>query len=225
MNFLIQTDNVMQVEKRAISHASAISDYELLYCSYDDMIYDYNYCPIGSVEFVNKIFDFYNFSLENISYPTELFQFLLRNVYKGTVKEADNNDFIKPIETKLFTGGIKSTLNIEENTPVWISTPVNFISEVRYYIHNNKILGYGRYDPNDNDLMPNVDIIEDAILKFESSPISYSIDFGVLDTGKTALVEVNDAWALGYYKDHFSTKDYAFLIYERWKQIMGIHSH
>ena len=52
-----------------------------------------------------------------------------------------------------------------------------------------------------------------------AAPVSYGIDFGVLASGATALVEVNDGWALGLYGRALSARDYYRLLRTRWDQL------
>jgi ATP-grasp domain, R2K clade family 2 len=46
----------------------------------------------------------------------------------------------------------------------------------------------------------------------------YAIDFGVLSTGETALVEMNDGFALGAYA--IDSQDYTDLICARWTELL-----
>ena len=58
-----------------------------------------------------------------------------------------------------------------------------------------------------------------AIDEFKNSPVSYSLDFGVTDDGKTLLVEANDSHSLGNYGLH--PFQYARIIASRWAQMTG----
>ena len=49
-------------------------------------------------------------------------------------------------------------------------------------------------------------------------PAAYSLDFGVLATGETALIEVNDSIALGAYG--LAHNKYARMIEARWKELL-----
>jgi hypothetical protein len=57
----------------------------------------------------------------------------------------------------------------------------------------------------------------EAIKAFQSGPRAYSLDFGVLRTGETCLVEVNDAYALGHYG--LQSVLYARMIDARWEEL------
>lgn len=47
----------------------------------------------------------------------------------------------------------------------------------------------------------------------------YGIDFGVLDDGRTALVELNDGYALGNYG--LAAEAYLALCIARWEQLVA----
>ena len=52
---------------------------------------------------------------------------------------------------------------------------------------------------------------------FVDSPKAYCIDVGVLSTGETALIEVNDALCIGIYS--MSKELYAELLMTRWNEL------
>lgn len=63
--------------------------------------------------------------------------------------------------------------------------------------------------------------VDNAIDDYENSglaPKAYGIDFGVLDTGETVLIEVNEGYSLGNYG--LDDKDYTELIETRWNEII-----
>jgi hypothetical protein len=51
-------------------------------------------------------------------------------------------------------------------------------------------------------------------------PVSYSLDVGVMEDGRTALVECNDGWALGYYKGDLRPLDYFKMLDARWQELI-----
>ena len=200
--------------------------------------------PIGSVEFIRRAMSIAGLKESPpLSYPEALQPFFRRDVRLGTVGETLSGCFVKPVVTKLFTGFLvprsseitlldehtieqhQVFLSLPKDTQVWISEPVKFISEHRVYIHNSEIVGIGRYDDGEDDSpSPSLETIEEMLGAFERTghaPIAYSIDAGVLTDGSTALVECNDAWALGYYKGTLSPKDYLRMLIARWSQICG----
>ncbi|MDY7014869.1 MAG: ATP-grasp domain-containing protein [Cyanobacteriota bacterium] len=64
-------------------------------------------------------------------------------------------------------------------------------------------------------------VVEDAVCcldKAGESVAGYSLDFGVLETGETALVEMNDGFSLGNYG--LADGKYTDLILARWKELL-----
>ena len=223
MIYLLQSGKIMEEEKR---HITSAIKYPYFFLSYDKLksIEDKeNTIPVGSVEFVKKYCLLNDITLpDNISYPSELKEFLNREVWSGTYNEVKMEQFCKPKNTKSFTGGIRADIEeqVKDNEPVWISDKVCFSSEWRFYILNKKILGYSRYDSGDNEQQPNVKAVEEMISLYLSSPVGYCLDVGVVD-GKTTLVEANDGWSLGYYRwGNMKGEDYIKLITARWLEIV-----
>jgi hypothetical protein len=67
--------------------------------------------------------------------------------------------------------------------------------------------------------------VRDAVAAYQSSgvaPAGYGIDFGVLSTGETALVEVNEGYGLGSYG--LDDAAYADLIIARWCELVRLDS-
>jgi hypothetical protein len=94
-----------------------------------------------------------------LDYPKELRDFYGREIWEGTLQEAkqwplsDGPVFVKPTTQKLFTGlvwhGTKANrltlATYDDDTPVFMSQVVNFISEFRCYILDGKVLDVKRY--------------------------------------------------------------------------------
>lgn len=144
------------------------------------------------------------------SYPEELRKFLYRKVVKTKLQNLHEGftGFVKPFsKLKLFTGFVaKEPSDMHQlsgftrHTEVYISDVVKFISEYRFYVIGRKIKAYGCYDGDEN-IIPDLNIVQDAIKKLVKPPSAFCIDFGVLDSGETALVEYNDGFFLGWYLD------------------------
>jgi hypothetical protein len=193
-----------------------------------------HFTPVGSVDFCKEAMLIQGIQFPNFStYPSALRTYFGRNISAtnvGVIRETQQSIFVKPISTKLFTGFIwpqdgedkEALLSLPDCTMLWCSDVVNFVSEWRYYICNGFILGYGRYDDgDDNAPVPDINIVKSAVIDFENgdAPAGYGLDFGVLDTGETVLVEANDGWALGLYKDSCPPRDYIRLLESRWKEL------
>lgn len=198
--------------------------------------------PIGSVEFVRKAMALAGITEpENISYPEPLRPYLRREVQQRRAGGVLGHWFIKPTTTKAFTGFVFDTcgnpdhlsgydraqynafLELDADTPVWISEPVTWLSEIRYYVIDGEIRGDGRYDDAPDDRpQPERRLVSEmaaAMAEIPGAPVAFGLDVGVLDSGETALIECNDGWALGYYKGSCTRKDYVELLWRRWEQL------
>lgn len=201
--------------------------------------------PVGSVEFVRKAMQLAGISEPgNLSYPEVLQPYLHRRVGQRRAGSVLGHWFIKPVTTKAFTGFVFDTmanpdtldghdrlqynefLMLSPDEMVWISEPVVWESEVRYYVIGDEIRGWGRYDDGpDEAAEPDLSVVAEmvkAMANVEGAPASFTLDVGVLSTGETALIECNDAWAVGYYKGSLNYKDYVLMLWRRWEQLAGM---
>lgn len=227
--FVLQDGDISVCEKRAIRHASMFSKITILHSNANNI--PITATPVGSVEFVQSMMISHGIKIpKHMSYPNCLlnsnFDYFKRKIWEDNIDNVSDATFVKPRHSiKSFTGGIKK--NITEpttDTLVWCSEPVEFLSEWRYYVANGEILGYARYDDSldDNTKEPDLNIVTSAVTVMTDAggPAGYSLDFGVLISGETALVEANDGWALGYYKGTCKQVDYAKLLQVRWAEII-----
>ena len=68
-------------------------------------------------------------------------------------------------------------------------------------------------------IVENSSVVEQMVKDFVSAPSAYCLDVGVLGTGETALVEMNDAFSIGMYEGMESC--YPELLITRWKELTG----
>jgi hypothetical protein len=115
--------------------------------------------------------------------------------------------FVKPADRrKNFTGKVFSSYeefwhlgNIGRGQEVWCAEVVKWRSEFRVYVIDNKIVSVDNY-AGDLNLKIDQVVVESALFAYRNSgeaPAAYGIDFGVLESGETALVEANDGYSLG----------------------------
>jgi hypothetical protein len=168
------------------------------------------------------------------TYPKVLYPFLNRHVEKTTLgeyrirwhKDEDNIPvmFMKPIKQKQFNGRLMLNIldwikvaGLGDDELVYISDPINFITEYRIYIRDNEIL-LGRNYKGDWTKTIDVNVVKEAIKTFSpEAPCAYALDFGLTDDGKTTLVEFNDATSLGNYG--LDALSFAGMIVSRWNEI------
>lgn len=164
-------------------------------------------------------------------YPAELAPWLYRKVWQvprlGDVLTGGlGTVFVRPAKRwKLFTGFVVDQPNpahlygVSRHEPVWCSEVVTFVSEWRVYVVEGCARFIGLSDHGGNrDAKLDLDQVTAALGAFTSAPAAYAIDFGVLDSGETALIEVNDGFSVGAY-DGIPAKDYWDMTATRWHQL------
>jgi hypothetical protein len=106
--------------------------------------------------------------------------------------------------------------------PLLAGAPVRFLREDRFYVLEGDVVGQGRYDPYGEDDAPSPDPrAVQAMLRAAlaaGAPCAFALDVGVLETGQSALVELNDAWALGLYAG-MARGAYVRMLAARWREI------
>lgn len=169
-------------------------------------------------------------------YPASLTPFLRRRVWKSTLGEVEQRFvgesgapvFIKPsARRKNFTGmtvGFSGDFThmgaASRRQEVWCSEVVQWKSEFRVYVVDDVIVGVDHY-AGDPDAALDLGVVQRALQAYRASgeaPSAYGIDFGVLGTGESALVEANDGYALGAYK--VASGPYADLLVRRWCELI-----
>ena len=160
----------------------------------------------------------------------------LRKIWTSTLEQVKRDEhlwpvFVKPLKDhKIFTGFVLKTfadlfkcLAIPETTEVLVSEPVKFDGEYRCFILNNEVIDLRRYNGS-LDYYPDMQVVNEMTKAFsKEAPCAYSLDVGrILDAdGKTchntALVEVNDSYALGIYG--LPAYKQVKMIIARWKEM------
>lgn len=171
------------------------------------------------------------------SYPSSLRSFLHRKVRESTLGQEEkrfaqgysNPTFIKPRgRQKRFTGFVfkedydfQRVYGVSRQEPVYCSSIVSWVSEYRVYVVGSSIRSIDHYDGDPNTPI-DISTVELAISTLKSAGeayAAYGIDFGVLTTGQTALIEMNDGFALGAYS--IKASDYTDLIITRWEELLA----
>lgn len=166
----------------------------------------------------------------SIDYPVELEAFYGRKIWSGTLDDIQDRGihpgvFVKPHEQKLFTGFLwrgspwcrRNLAPYEKATPVFFAEPVDFVSEYRCFVLDGEIVDVKRYR-GDWSKAPARDVVEAAVKAYQPYR-GYAIDFGVIDDGRTVVVEVNDSFALGCYG--LRPIEYARILEARWEELTG----
>ena len=135
--------------------------------------------------------------------------------------------FVKPLDdVKAFIGHVlrskddlTATIRFSANMKLLASEVVKFESEWRLYVLRNEVIGIAHYE-GDPFRYPDPEVARAAVRDFQpEASVAYGIDFGVTDDGRTLLVEVNDAYALGSYG--LAPPKYAAMLEARWLEMVG----
>lgn len=197
-----------------------------------------NTLVVGGVATVLHALQRLGVSTPPIDYPLSLRPFLGREMHPTTMGavrglfEADGSPprFVKPRETqKAFTGYVVSafrdlipTARHPDDLPVWLCETVEFVSEWRYFVLRNEVIGVGHYR-GDVFTHPDSSSVRAAVESFRGeSPAACAIDFGVTADGRTLLVEVNDAYSLGHLG--LRSVPYANMLEARWIELVSTSS-
>ena len=105
-----------------------------------------------------------------------------------------------------------------QDAEVYVSDIIDIVSEFRVYVVLGEIIAVKHYKKA-WEKVPDKAFIENAIKQYATSPIAYGIDFAVIDSGETVVLEVNDACNLGNYG--LDSTLYGEMIVSRWLEIVG----
>ena len=171
----------------------------------------------------------------------------LGNIRKKVLEEGylKNPIFIKPKDKlKRFTGFVLETIDDLSNckgarnqTKIWCSEHVIFVEEFRFYrlhFHDSAMTTYSvgchKKDFNFQNLEKADTFIRCLPWSIDSKlPVACAIDVGILSTGEVALIEINDAFSLGLYKNVCSKNEkesseynrfYCECLIERWNELV-----
>ena len=139
--------------------------------------------------------------------------------------------FIKPASGwKRFTGFIPEHADdyrlsaVSKNIEVWVSEPIQLLSEWRVYVLRAKIHEITFCDHGgDPALRPDLREIEaavDTLHHHHLAPAGFVIDFGLTSQGQTALIEMNDGFSFGAYQG-VSAQTYWDINWVRWQELVS----
>jgi hypothetical protein len=172
-------------------------------------------------------------------YPDCLAAYLHRRIWTDTVRGviervyADGEPFFaKPRgRLKRFTGHVFASPSdlaylegASRKTPVLCSSVVEWVSERRVFVLQGEIVGIRLY-AGDTAVAPDEKVVAEAVSLWEASGrahAAYAIDFGVLKSGVTALVELNDGFSIGSYG--LDRAVYADFTLARWQELLGANT-
>jgi len=166
-----------------------------------------------------------------IDYPNSLSSYFGRKIWTTTIQKLFENKqewnvFIKPKDiTKKFVGKVVKEYKdfiglIEQNedTNIWCSEIVDFITEWRCFIRYGEILNIRHYK-GVWDSKLDLSVVQSAVKDFIDAPVAYGLDFGIDREGNMKLVEINDGHSLGTYG--IDPINYAKFLLARWSELTG----
>lgn len=165
-------------------------------------------------------------------YPESMTPYYGRHIKKTTLGRVrfDFNQsavpiFVKPVIPKQFNGRvIKSCIDLipmakqNDDCEVFVSEPLEIVSEFRVYVLENSILGVKHYY-GDWSLVPDKNFVNEIVKNYYDCPVSYGIDVGVLSDGTSIVIESNDGCNLGNYG--LDSIHYGEMIVCRWNEIVN----
>ena len=165
-------------------------------------------------------------------YPEVLKPYYARTIEKSTLGEVrakfDDDEipvFVKPIKPKEFNGVVlKSMLDLlpiytkKDDVPVYVSEPIDIVSEFRVYVMDGEILAVKHYY-GEWQIVPDINFVEEVVRNYKPSPVAYGVDIGVTNSGQNFVIEVNDGCNLGNYG--LDSIHYGEMIIARWVEIVG----
>jgi len=173
-------------------------------------------------------------------YPTSLRTFMHRRIWRSSlgrverevVEDGGEPVFAKPADRrKSFTGRAFASVddfreigNVSRRQEVWCSQVVAWASEIRVYVIGQEVARIDHYAGN-AEVALDRSTIDAALAAYRTSaeaPSAYGIDFEVLTTGETALIEANDGYSLGAYQ--IGESAYTDLLLTRWKELLSTNA-
>jgi ATP-grasp domain, R2K clade family 2 len=170
-------------------------------------------------------------------YPVSLEAFLHRRIWRSSLGNLENSllsgmtrsVFAKPANRcKRFTGFVLDDEgdlyrvgNVSRREQIFCAEVVSWLSEYRIYVVKSQVISVDFYSGNPEVTIDDsvVDKAIDILGRSKESYAGYAIDFGVLSSGETALIEMNDGFALGAYQ--IKSQDYTNLILSRWEELLS----
>ncbi|WP_426735233.1 ATP-grasp domain-containing protein [Myxococcus faecalis] len=168
-------------------------------------------------------------------YPSCLTPFLHRRLWSSTVGEltarvldvSSPPVFAKPQgRRKRFTGHVFQSADdllflerASRATPLICSDVVQWRTEYRVFVAQGTSVGIRHY-AGDPTVALDEERVREALRLLETSgeaTAGYAVDFGVLSSGETALVEWNDGFSLGAYG--LESGPYTALTLARWREL------
>ncbi len=244
--FVVQQDDVCRVEKATVSQALNVWPGEAptrLRAGLQDLLEgrrpSYNGsppAPVGTVEFCRAWMSACRVHEPHpLDFPEALRAACGRRVEcLASYDDAPDGCWVKPVRTKAWEAHRKGLCpppgDGHPDQPVWATEHLALQAEWRVYVLHGYAVGIGRYDDGPDQL----DVFEETALAWaqrtaslwaskSTTPSAYALDVAFTQDCRWVLVEVTDAWAIGYYRGTCSPLDYSRMLMARWEDILRGH--
>lgn len=184
-----------------------------------------NHLFVGSVEFMKEVFKRVGKVVPSMKPAQEVKQLWISDAIDRV--KSGQKLFIKPVETKLFSGMVFDNMCIgmlekfPDETEVYVCEPFNnpIVSEWRLYVRNKEVVEARNYSGSFKKV-PNWIYADFILTSGEKFPSCFTLDLALLKNGETVVVEYNDMWAIGNYGMDNSL--YYKLLRERYYEIIRL---
>lgn len=146
----------------------------------------------------------YPFELNLIKYMRRSVKLIQTQQATEQYLETNVPFFIKSYNPKVYCGFLirephqLNYLEQHKDELAWMSQPIILTSEWRCFVHNCQLVDARPYQ-GDFTISPDFGLVNEMIRDYKGAPIAYTLDVGITSEEQTALVEVNDFWAIGGY--------------------------
>jgi hypothetical protein len=169
-------------------------------------------------------------------FPEALRPMLHRRVWKSTLAQVEAEllgggepRFVKPAtRRKRFTGFVAAHIEdlrqcegASRRDPLWCSQVVTWLSEYRVYVAHAKVLDINLYAGSPAHPLDRA-VVDNAIQRLHGTGealAAFALDLGVLSTGETALIELNDGFSIGAYG--IAAAPYTDFTLARWEELVA----
>jgi hypothetical protein len=200
---------------------------------------DHQSLVVGDIDCIRGALQQLEIQLPRLNeYPASLESLLHRRVWRSTLGNLESSllsgmmtqsVFVKPANRcKRFTGfvvhddgDLYRVGNVSRREQIFCAEVVSWLSEYRICVVNSEIRSLDFYSGNP-EIKIDINVVKQAIDtldQYQESYAGYGIDFGVLNSGETALIEMNDGFAIGAYQ--INSQDYTDLILSRWEELLS----
>ena len=182
---------------------------------------------VGSAEFMREVFTMAGVETPKLPRNSNRpFHIITLDEARSLTLPGKLKLFVKPVETKVFTGFVmdefqnRSIANVPGETKVMVYAPFpsKILSEWRIYVHQHKIVDTRNY-AGSYLFNPDYTFVGKVVDENRKDfPVAYTVDVAIFEKGVNEVVEFNDFWAIGNYG--IPNDLYLNMLRDRYRQIV-----